>query len=404
MANPERPLEYQRRIRDTRGVAQRLDLNYLNRPALLNVIRSRVTWTLVAIAVAISIPLLTGFGGGRRAVMNGSVSSAHAVFEDKCESCHTNAFGTVPDAACQGCHDAGPHPAKAIATAHATQSPHCADCHLEHQGRVRLAKVAQGNCTACHANLAAHAAGARVKAVSAFRAGEHPEFATAALRDSRPLKLNHAIHMPAAPKTIRGMKLPMKCTDCHETDRASATGDPLPVTFERNCRSCHARELEFDIYHVLGPDAAPAPHVRDANAIREFVAAAYHGKPDAARLTRDSVAYLFERKCGYCHEAPIPERGAAVAHPGVVGKYPNAQPWLRRGEFDHRSHRAAGCETCHKAARASAKTADVLIPKMESCLPCHGEARAELDRCETCHLYHNRALEKDVERKFGGTR
>jgi len=46
----------------------------------------------------------------------------------------------------------------------------------------------------------------------------------------------------------------------------------------------------------------------------------------------------------------------------------------------------------------------VLMPKLESCLPCHGEARAELDRCGVCHVYHNHALEKDVERTFGGTR
>ena len=32
MAKEEKPLEYQRRIRDTKGVAQRLDLNYLKRP------------------------------------------------------------------------------------------------------------------------------------------------------------------------------------------------------------------------------------------------------------------------------------------------------------------------------------------------------------------------------------
>ena len=30
-----KPLEYQRRLRDTKGVAQRLDLSYLKRPAIL---------------------------------------------------------------------------------------------------------------------------------------------------------------------------------------------------------------------------------------------------------------------------------------------------------------------------------------------------------------------------------
>jgi hypothetical protein len=401
MAKEEKPLEYQRRIRDTKGVAQRLDLNYLNRPALLAVMRSRITWALVAVAIAVSIPLVVGFGGSRRVVMNGSVSSAHAVFENKCESCHVNAFGGVPDSACQACHDAGPHPAKSIDTGRARKTPQCADCHLEHQGRRQLAKVAEGNCTGCHANLSSHADGAKVKPVTAFRAGKHPEFATASMTDTRPLKLNHAVHMPAAAKTIRGIKLPMKCADCHETDRNSATGDPLPVTFERNCKSCHARELEFDVYHVLGANAPPAPHTRDVSAIREYVAAAYRGRPDGERLTRDSLAYLFDRKCGYCHEGGAP---SSPALKGVVGRWPAAEPWLARGEFDHRAHRAVACDTCHTTARTSSKTADVLIPKLDSCLPCHGDSRAELDRCEVCHLYHNRAMEKDVERKFGGTR
>jgi len=137
------------------------------------------------------------------------------------------------------------------------------------------------------------------------------------------------------------------------------------------------------------------------NTIRDYVAAAYRGRPNAEQLTRDSVAFLLDRKCGYCHEGGAPQTAALK---GVTGRYPDAQPWLARGEFDHRAHRAVACDTCHAAARASTRTSDVLIPKMESCLPCHGDTSAELDRCEVCHLYHNRALEKDVERKFGGTR
>src|SRR3954454_24601513 len=246
MAKEEKPLEYQRRIRDTKGVAQRLDLNYLRRPAFLRVIRFRLTWVSVAIAAVAAVPLVTGFGG-RRAVMNGSGSAAHAIFENNCEKCHTKAFADVPDAACQTCHDGAAHPAKSVDTGRATHTPSCAQCHLEHQGRGRLAKVATANCTSCHSNLASHASGANVKNTSAFRPGKHPEFRTVSMADTRPLRLNHAIHMPSAPKNIRGMKLPMRCADCHVTDRNSATGELLPVTFDQNCKGCHARELEFDV-------------------------------------------------------------------------------------------------------------------------------------------------------------
>jgi len=77
--------------------------------------------------------------------------------------------------------------------------------------------------------------------VTGFREGRHPEFSAAGQPDTRPLRLNHAAHMPAQPKTIRSMKLPMKCGDCHTTDLTSATGEFEPVTFERHCRSCHQR-------------------------------------------------------------------------------------------------------------------------------------------------------------------
>jgi hypothetical protein len=87
----------------------------------------------------------------------------------------------------------------------------------------------------------------------------------------------------------------------------------------------------------------------------------------------------------------------------IAGRYvetkPEGEPWFARAEFAHRPHRAVECESCHAAARASTKTADVLIPAMKSCLPCHGKSEAGLDRCSECHLYHNRTLEKDRERR-----
>jgi hypothetical protein len=237
--------------------------------------------------------------------------------------------------------------------------------------------------------------------VTEFRAGAHPEFSTATMTDARPLRLNHAVHMPAAARSIREIRFPMKCSDCHVTDKSSASGEFLPVTFERNCKSCHARELEFDIDHVLGPNAPPAPHTRDARALRERIAAAYRGRADADRLAKESEAFLYGRKCGYCHEGGAPQTAELR---GVRGRYPTGGAWLERSEFAHRAHRAVACDTCHKTARTSAKTADVLIPKMESCLECHGRAEAELDRCGVCHVYHNRALEGDVDRRLGGVR
>src|SRR4051812_5067792 len=134
MAKEEKPLEYQRRIRDTKGVAQRLDLGYLRRPALLLLFRQRVTWVAVAIAAVACVPLVLGVGGTRRMVENGPLSDAHTMFEKKCEVCHAQSFAGVPDQACGLCHDGAAHPAKSIDTAHPIAAVRCADCHLEHRG------------------------------------------------------------------------------------------------------------------------------------------------------------------------------------------------------------------------------------------------------------------------------
>ncbi len=427
MGKEDKPLEYQRRLRDTKGVAQRLDLEYLKRPALLALLRKRLTWGLIAVAVLACVPLVMGVGGSRRMVSSGPLSQSHQLFEKRCEVCHTQAFGGVTEKACRQCHDGAAHPARVQTARHVDIVKRCADCHGEHRGRQRLAAVPDGRCTECHADLAAHAPGVapRGAKVTGFAPGVHPQFLPPTMPDQRPLKLNHAVHMPAAPKTIRGMKLPMTCGDCHVTDRTSNAGEMLPVTFEQNCKSCHARELEFDVYQVLGPLARPAPHTKDANAIREYIARVYRealaanpglarrplGRELAAsassaawleRVTRDSVQYLFERKCGYCHET----KGDGAVRPvnRVAGRYVEGAvegaPWLARGEFAHRPHRGVECESCHTQARASTKTADVLIPAMKACTGCHGDSGTQLDRCATCHLYHNRSLEKAPEQRM----
>ena len=429
MAKDEKPLEYPDRERDTKWVAQRQALDYLKRPAFLAMLRRRITWGLILAAALAGIPMVLGLAGGKQALMRGPVSPQHGLFVSRCEACHVRAFARVPDAACETCHDGPAHPAKSIDTVQLRDAPACADCHVEHNGAAALANVTNGNCVNCHRDLRAHG-GRLIPAaliITAFGPQRHPEFSALSQTDSRPMKLNHAIHMPAKPVVIRGMKLPMQCADCHRNDPGSQTGDPVPVTFERNCRSCHARELEFDVYELLGANAAPAPHTKDPQTIHQFILNAYRQAlandpsiirrplgndvaPEPAatawldRVVRDSEGFLFQRKCNYCHEYSGMEQGFPAVRKinRIQGRYsetnPEGEPWLPRGEFNHRAHRAVDCESCHSKARASTKTTDILIPGMESCLPCHQDASAGLDRCSKCHLYHNKSLEKDTRR------
>ncbi|HXB73226.1 MAG TPA: cytochrome c3 family protein [Candidatus Acidoferrales bacterium] len=425
MAKDEnKPLEYQRRLRDTKGVAQRLDLSYLKRPALMALLRNRLIWVLLGGATLACVPLMLGIGGSRRSVENGALSEAHAIFEKRCEVCHTQAFGGVPDQACSQCHDGAAHPAKLVDTGHAATQIRCRQCHMEHRGKVPLAALTSANCTGCHADIAAHSTGAKVKNVTAFRPGRHPEYASMMLPDARPLRLDHAKHMPTEPKTIRGLKLPVECIDCHVTDKSSPTNQLLPVTFDANCKKCHTRELEFDIYEVLGK-SVPAPHTKDHKTIRPIIEEAYRnkltedpaiwrrplkndidGQPNATvwfeKVVRESEQFLFGRKCGYCHETG--GDGVVKNVNRIAGRYVESRPegalWLERGEFSHRAHRAVECESCHTLARKSTKTQDVLIPAMKSCFQCHGESGTTLDECAMCHLYHNRSLEKEGDRRL----
>jgi hypothetical protein len=430
MAKEEKPLEYQRRERTTKWLAQRLDLSYRNRPAFLRVLRRRVAWIAVAASAVAAIPMVMGVAAGKRALLTGPVSSSHQIFLDRCEVCHRKAFTTVPDAACVACHDGPAHPAKTIDTALLRTSTACADCHMEHRGSEALASVSNRNCTNCHRDLKAHASGVQLAGVNitAFAPGMHPDFLSMMQPDNRPLRLNHAIHLPSKPTVFRGMKLPMQCEDCHRIDRSSAKGDPIPITFQENCSQCHARELDFDVYEILGANSKPAPHTKDPKTIHQFIFDTYsralaedpsiihrrlgNDVPPVAtapawleRVVRDSELYLFQRKCNYCHVDPgFDSQGYPVIQPvdPVEGHYvsqtSSPEPWLRRGEFNHRAHRAVSCESCHTKARSSTKTADILIPAMKSCLPCHEGSNGELDRCSKCHLYHNKSLEKEHRR------
>jgi len=329
MPKEEKPLEYQHRVLDTKGLAQRLDLEYLKQPEPWLRWRRRLGWILPAAALAVSIPLVLGIGGTKKAFSNGPVSRAHAIFEDRCENCHSQAFSSVPDGACLKCHDGPAHPAKPIDTATLLDTPRCAQCHVEHRGVSRLAEVGDGNCTRCHSDLENHGKGVRIKgvAITRFSPKRHPEFSPAGRGDARPLKLNHAKHMQLPAKDYPAMKLPMKCSDCHATDPNSAKGDLLPVTFEQNCRQCHQKELEFDVNQLL-PGSMPAPHAKSVRAIDAFVEDTYKnalnenrsilqtplGRDLAAmpsekawldRVVRDAEHFLFDPdrpRCLKCHD------------------------------------------------------------------------------------------------------
>ena len=73
--------------------------------------------------------------------------------------------------------------------------------------------------------------------------------------------------------------------------------------------------------------------------------------------------------------------------------------WYKHAKFNHASHRAMDCRSCHEQAYASTTHTDVLLPQIDNCKQCHGPARKEGGKqvagvrhdCTECHSYHHGA-------------
>jgi hypothetical protein len=285
------------RKRSSKSVARRHDLNYFKKGSWLR----RWQGILTLVAVACSLVWLTGAWAfsGPQLLSKGPVSSSHAMFGEKCESCHLPVQGSlfhragfrkdVPDAACRGCHTIPDH------QVNQTFTPKCGSCHVEHIGSMMLAHTADKTCTQCHANLMTRDGAPHFAvAIDSFVKG-HPNFAPlrAGYEDHQALKFAHAEHMkvrnPGSNEIVT-----TSCGDCHRTvaeareswpssapahleDASLGTSIPVdalardhgraymaPVAYAPSCHDCHT--LLFD-KHIR----EEAPHA-DAAQVRTFIA------------------------------------------------------------------------------------------------------------------------------------
>jgi hypothetical protein len=421
-------IPYEDRPDSTKEYVQRIDLEYVRAKDAMRVRRNRLIWIALGVVIVGIAPFLFGTGSAKRVFSNAPLSRSHSVFESGCNQCHVSSFASVPDTACENCHAGPDHPAKSFDQATLIGEPRCAECHVEHRGSVILTEVKNAYCTGCHSNLQARGRNVKIAGVNitAFRPGKHPAFSAPSRADTRPLKLNHWRHMHRLQGgTTTNVTLPMKCEDCHETNLDSAKGDFVPLTFEKHCRGCHERELGFDVRGLLADKSFPAPHTKDPVTIHQHIEKTYRGllamQPDIyrrdlgrgfeastspdqwlAKVVSESESFLFDRKCVYCHQYlsrdgvyPVVAKVAPIAG-RFDASQPNGEPWLLRGEFSHRAHRAIECSSCHKTSADSKETSDILIPKLDSCTPCHGDSGTPIDNCSQCHLYHNKSKEKQI--------
>lgn len=146
-------------------------------------------------------------------------------------------------------------------------------------------------------------------------------------------------------------------------------------------------------------------------------------KQTGASSSPASAEGLLSRSCTRCHQVESrPNAGPDDVHWAIVK--PNIpDQWLSHSRFRHDRHDAfTTCTDCHYidtkdgrpprsddkelSVRASLLATDILIPKIETCRACHGDAPAKnvthgaSGSCVECHGYHHPATPKSDDERF----
>jgi hypothetical protein len=434
---------------DPKTLTDALELDYVQRPRLLHLWQRRLLWSAGACALLYVAWVL--WPSHHAALEAGPVSTPHAMFNQDCGKCHTDAFATMtrlapsahpahstPDRACLECHP-GPQHNQYI------KAKNCASCHREHRGHQLLARPSDPHCTRCHANFKEQYSDvSHFENVPSFAA--HPEFAV--WRDKLPtdpgnVEFNHHKHLQlrvgdnltAITRPV-AMLQQMQCAYCHQPDPAGKY--MRPIQFDAHCQACHSLGISIsnmDVAEQLKPavqafQKEPVPHPKKGQTAWNVRAVARErylkfAQEHAPLLQLKSVALddwmilpglprrgepatqqqidwvnvqwqhaeslLFDKKggCARCHaELSKPDR----RDDGLpqFGKPHVPSRWLKHSVFDHHAHRMHACTVCHQEATTSTRRQDVLMPKVAQCQTCHQSNKgfARAD-CVECHLFHH---------------
>ena len=305
------------------------------------------------------------------------MSEAHAVLDRECAACHVQKAGTfsakASDAACLSCHDGPLHHATTAVAFTAASAPRCADCHVEHRGRIRLRAASDDNCVSCHNDLkSVQPATGFASRIKSFGHG-HPEFAALRenARDPGTIRVNHALHLKPIRSGPNGPNVQLECGDCHRTEAAATNsgdwkyadakyiGQPVsyslndevreapsgtlagyrpatgrermaPVKFATACAGCHSLAFDKRFSEGVPHDKTEAVHQFLVKRFTEYIA----GHPRELREVRDPGRDLTGK--------PVPPE---------VRIYATPKDWIaaRVGEAEELLWRKS-CKQCHDIA------------------------------------------------------
>jgi len=373
------------------------------------------------------------WGGGNSPVYSpGPVAAVHAAWENQCTACHAphesagrgwgaQTFGVshTPDKLCQECHTGPRH----FESENPADTPTCAACHLEHQGRLAiLTRNDDRFCTVCHSKIADHYQSGIAKKYPGIRDvsswESHPPFELPK-SDPGKLKFNHKLHLTPGMARDGGMALKtdasgpvrLDCASCHRPD--DATGAVMkPIVFEEHCQACHPLTVKLpddktelkmphhwqpDRLHELLEGLLVSRAMQNKKESLQRPPWQMPGKDDAFKLTiadrlaaveRDMIAS--KKLCSECHTfSGDVGKGALTGLMIEPTKVPDV--WYQQAKFNHAAHRLLDCRGCHNVDN-STTSETVAIPNIDNCRQCHGSSSGSggvRSTCVECHAYHN---------------
>ena len=440
------------RVRTTKALAQRIDLNYFKRPIPMR--RARF-WLCALIPLAGLLWAGTHLAAGDyRPYSSGPLSKGHVLLTKDCVTCHAQDkpafFVRTSDKACMACHD-GP-----IHQAGQKFEPNCGSCHLEHRGGVRLISTSNESCSQCHASLQTKTGSTNyVHTINSLNT-DHPDMAVFRnnRKDPSSIKFNHYVHMKKNLLGPKNLAVQMVCADCHRapatkaawpygsTEAVSAAGvAPAPAQvikadlyapdparalmtlpkFTESCSACHLLQFDKNIPEQAPHDKPEVVHAFVVKKLEAYIAAhpaeLREGSEDVQRLpgrpvaggrtltaaqwvvehTKQAELLLWGKTCRQCHAITITENEPL---PKVAAANYTLH-WFPQARFDHDAHRGFACASCHEKALTSKDTAEILLPRLDTCKTCHapGANHAE-SRCFECHAYHDWSKRKEITPTF----
>jgi predicted CXXCH cytochrome family protein len=360
-----------------------------------------------------------------RMLSPGKLSSGHALFADRCSTCHDRVFHAVSDSACSRCHErTGIHLASEHSDAALLGEQRCVDCHAAHEGRALANADDSKICVSCHARANSKVAGASDFGLA------HPEFRLTfgqgkdAVRvrqgsgerpaDTSNLKFPHDIHL-----VKKGVSSPegdtvLRCRDCHRSELGRDGFEPISMKASCQQSRCHAQQLSEPVFGMVPHGAEflplqkarayflkdlagfPGELTRQCGPTPKGLTDLAHALACAERLAKDFTQRTVfhadgeNRLCALCHQ--IQQTGKPESPWRVVPVRIN-RDWFPMASFPHARHATTPCEDCHQ--KASSKSAeDVSIPDLKNCRQCHtgiaGPTNMIRSGCRSCHLHHRK--------------